>query len=73
MTSIFEGASFGTMCETRDGGKAVYIGWNRMDNLHKIIVQGFEFPIMYFPDGRRKSGGRYVSKHGPALDIIKTF
>ena len=70
MTGLFDNATFGSLCETRDGGKAVYLA-HLYDNTHKILVQGFEYPFRYNPDGTRRGGGKYASKHGVGLDITK--
>ena len=73
MTQLFENATFGTMCTTRDGGKAVYIAHIRYNDTHKILVQGFEYPFIYNSDGaKRGNTGKYAKRYGSELDIIKT-
>lgn len=68
---IFENATFGTLFETRDGGKAVYIAYVEYNHMHKLYVQGFEFTLLYNADGKRRGGGRYAQKYGSSLDIVK--
>ena len=70
MIGTFDNATFGTICETRDGGKAVYLK-KLYDGTHRILVEGFENSFSYHPDGKRKGGGKYASKCGPDLDIVK--
>lgn len=71
MNNIFSEAQFGTVCETRDGGKAVYLCYVPYNKLHKLFVQGFEYPLFYHEDGRRRGGGKFAAKYGADLDIIK--
>lgn len=71
MEGLFDNAEFGTMCQTRDGGKAVYLA-RLYDDSHKVLVQGFEYAFLYKPDGtRRTTGGKYARKYGISLDIVK--
>lgn len=69
--NIFENAKFGTLLQTKDGAQAVYIANLPYEGMHKILVQNFEYPFKYFPDGQRRGGGRYAQKYGDGLDIIK--
>lgn len=72
MTRLFDNASFGTMCTTREGGKAIYVAHIRCDDTHKILVQGFECPFKYRSDGTRIGRyGLYSKKYANELDIIK--
>lgn len=72
MNGIFDNATFGTRLLTMDGDMAVYLSHILYNDTHKIIVKGFERPLIYKSDGKRKgSGGRYVSKTGSGLDIDK--
>lgn len=71
MTNLFESATFGTLCETRDGGRAVYLSHVKYNDTHKLFVQGFEYPLIYFSDGRRRGGGKYPNRYGADLDVIK--
>lgn len=69
MTSIFDNATFGSLFETEDGHRAVYIKHILYNDTHKILVDGFEQPMVYVSDGRRRGGGRYASSYGPTLHI----
>ena len=71
MTNLFDNASFGTRCLTRDGGNAVYLAHIMYNDTHKIIVQGFEKPFIYNPDGRRRGTGKHMVERGMGLDIMK--
>lgn len=71
MNGIFENAKFGTVFRTKDGGQAVYLRYIPFDNLHKLFVDGFEYPFHYYPDGTRKGGGKYARLHGSGLDIAQ--
>lgn len=71
--SIFDGASFGSMFQTKDGGKAVYLAHITYNDTHKLMLQGFEFPVIYDSEGVRRSSGRYLNPHGDNLDIIKNL
>lgn len=71
MTGLFDNATFGTLFQTRDGGKAVYLAHIKYNDSHKLFVQGLEFPLMYNADGKRRPYGRYSKRLGPDIDIIK--
>jgi hypothetical protein len=74
MTSIFDNATFGTLFKTRDGYPAVYLAHIAFNDTHKLLVQGFEYPFIYTPDGKRKGGGgRYASRYGCDLDLVSKF
>lgn len=71
MTGLFSEAKFGTVYQTRDGGKAVYLCYVPYSKMHKLFVEGFEYPFLYYDDGKRRGGGRYATKYGPDLDVVK--
>ena len=71
MTGLFENATFGTLFRTRDGGRAVYLAYVPYNDKHKLFIQGFEYPFYYFPNGKRRGGGKYATKYGPDLDIVR--
>lgn len=71
MTGLFENASFGTVFQTKDGGKAVYLCYIPFNNLHKLFVEGFEYPFLYHANGKRRGNGKYARLYGTGLDVVK--
>lgn len=73
MEGLFNNATFGSLYETEDGRRAVYIKHILYNDTHKILVDGFEQPMSYLSSGNRRGGGRYATSYGPQLNICKTL
>lgn len=66
MENIFENALFGKMYRTRDGRKAIYVGFNPLTNYVMLVIDAFEpsffDSIAYYPDGAIAMGEMNNSK-----------
>lgn len=66
---MFEGATFGTLFETNDGRKAIYIKHIVYNDTHSLLLEDFPRPFMFKADGRQCGGSRYASRLNGGTDI----